>query len=157
VNMTKFRTYKIALTPQTKPRRGEGLRHLPPNLFTGPFFKKSRHLGFGVFIDIWSMEQSLESGLDCGRKNVPVKKTKFSHSHVVEYFTAAKALDALLNDSPWAKAGQQWYTSMFDKFIPYFTRCYRYIPLEEYIRYPVYPVLIEHFLIPLPSIFDSMI
>jgi hypothetical protein len=63
------------------------------------------------------MEHSLESGLDCGRKNVPVKKTKFSHSHVVEYFTAAKALDALLNDSPWAKAGRQWYTSMFDKFI----------------------------------------
>jgi hypothetical protein len=48
---------------------------------------------------------------------VPVKKTKFSHSHVVEYFTAAKALDALLNDSPWAKAGRQWYTSMFDMFI----------------------------------------
>jgi hypothetical protein len=63
------------------------------------------------------MEHSLKSVLDCGRKNVPVKKTKFSHSHVVEYFTAAKALDALLNDSPWAKAGRQWYTLMFDKFI----------------------------------------
>ena len=41
------------------------------------------------------------------RKNVPVKKTKFAHSHVVEYFTAAKALDLLLNHSPWAKAKQQ--------------------------------------------------
>ena len=36
------------------------------------------------------------------RKNVPTKKTKFEHSHVVEYFSAAKALDALMKDSPWA-------------------------------------------------------
>jgi hypothetical protein len=40
------------------------------------------------------------------RKNVPVKKTKFAHSHVVEYFTASKAIDSLLNDSPWAKVIQ---------------------------------------------------
>ena len=30
------------------------------------------------------------------KKNVPVKKTKFSHSHVVQYFSAGKALDALM-------------------------------------------------------------
>jgi len=36
------------------------------------------------------------------KKNVPVKKTKFMHSHVVEYFAATKALDSLMNDSPWA-------------------------------------------------------
>jgi hypothetical protein len=30
-------------------------KHLPPSTFTGQFFKKSRHLGLGVFIDIWSM------------------------------------------------------------------------------------------------------
>jgi len=36
------------------------------------------------------------------RKNVPTKKTKFEHSHVVEYFNASKALDALMKDSPWA-------------------------------------------------------
>merc|ERR1739838_101023 len=30
------------------------------------------------------------------------KKTKFAHSHVVEYFSAVKALDALMKDSPWA-------------------------------------------------------
>merc|ERR1712079_311909 len=36
------------------------------------------------------------------RKNVPSKKTKFEHSHVVEYFNAGKALDALMKDSPWA-------------------------------------------------------
>jgi hypothetical protein len=30
---------------------------MPPNTFTGQFsiFKKCRHLGFGVFTDIWSM------------------------------------------------------------------------------------------------------
>jgi len=36
------------------------------------------------------------------KKNVPVKKTKFMHSHVVQYFTAGKAVDALMNDSPWS-------------------------------------------------------
>ena len=36
------------------------------------------------------------------KKNVPTKKTKFMHSHVVEYFSSSKALDALMNDSPWA-------------------------------------------------------
>merc|ERR1719315_617638 len=36
------------------------------------------------------------------KKNVPTKKTKFMHSHVVEYFTSCKALDALMKDSPWA-------------------------------------------------------
>merc|ERR1711983_242200 len=36
------------------------------------------------------------------RKNVPTKKTKFEHSHVVEYFSATKALDALMTSSPWA-------------------------------------------------------
>lgn len=38
------------------------------------------------------------------RKNVPTKRTKFLHAHVVEYFVAAKAVDALLHDSPWAQA-----------------------------------------------------
>ena len=36
------------------------------------------------------------------RKNVATKKTKFEHSHVVEYFNAGKALDALMKDSPWS-------------------------------------------------------
>jgi len=36
------------------------------------------------------------------KKNVPTKKTKFMHSHVVEYFSATKALDALMKDSPWS-------------------------------------------------------
>jgi translocation protein SEC62 len=37
------------------------------------------------------------------RQNVPTKKTKFMHSHVVEYFAGSKAIDALLEDSPFAK------------------------------------------------------
>ena len=37
------------------------------------------------------------------RRNVPTKKTKFMHSHVVEYFTGSNAVDMLLEDSPWAK------------------------------------------------------
>ena len=28
-------------------------------------------------------------------------------SHVVEYFTSAKAIDALVNDSPWSKVQYQ--------------------------------------------------
>ena len=32
------------------------------------------------------------------------KKTKFLHSHEVSFFTGCKAVDALLNDSPWSKA-----------------------------------------------------
>jgi hypothetical protein len=52
---------------QCVPGRGGGLgdrgpqtdKHLPPSSFIGLFFKKSRHLGFGVFLDIWSMTQTL--------------------------------------------------------------------------------------------------
>jgi len=36
------------------------------------------------------------------KKNVPVKKTKFAHTHVVQYFSAGRALDALMKDSPWS-------------------------------------------------------
>jgi hypothetical protein len=39
--LTKFRTYTIVLAPQTKPRRGGGLRHLPPSPFTGKFLRKA--------------------------------------------------------------------------------------------------------------------
>jgi hypothetical protein len=45
---------KIALPPQTKHRRGGGLRHCRQVLYWS-IFKKSRHLGFGFFIDVWSM------------------------------------------------------------------------------------------------------
>jgi hypothetical protein len=36
-------------------KAGLWLRHLPPSSF-----KKSRHLGFGVFLDIWSIEKAAE-------------------------------------------------------------------------------------------------
>ncbi len=37
-----------------KAQEGRGLRHLPPSPYWS-IFKKSRHLGFGVLTDIWSM------------------------------------------------------------------------------------------------------
>lgn len=49
------------------------------------------------------LDKSSKAVLKWLRKNVAVKKTKFMHSHIVEYFSSGKAIDALLNDSPWAK------------------------------------------------------
>ncbi|XP_014222895.1 translocation protein SEC62 [Trichogramma pretiosum] len=37
------------------------------------------------------------------RANVPSKKTKFDRNHMVEYFTGTRAVDALLERSPWNK------------------------------------------------------
>ena len=42
---------------------------------------------------------------DYMREHVPRKKTKFLH-HAVEYFTASRAVDALL-DSPWASGSEK--------------------------------------------------
>lgn len=36
------------------------------------------------------------------RNNVPSKKTKFDRTHIVEYFTGSRAVDALLENSPWS-------------------------------------------------------
>ncbi|KAL6435204.1 hypothetical protein ACFW04_005348 [Cataglyphis niger] len=36
------------------------------------------------------------------RNNVPSKKTKFDRTHIVEYFTGSRAIDALLENSPWS-------------------------------------------------------
>ncbi|EZA62528.1 hypothetical protein DMN91_005590 [Ooceraea biroi] len=36
------------------------------------------------------------------RNNVPSKKTKFDRTHIVEYFTGSRAVDALLEGSPWS-------------------------------------------------------
>ncbi|EFN84060.1 translocation protein SEC62 [Harpegnathos saltator] len=36
------------------------------------------------------------------RNNVPSKKTKFDRAHNVEYFTGSRAVDALLENSPWS-------------------------------------------------------
>jgi hypothetical protein len=48
-------------TTPNKNLGGDGAsdKHLPPSTFTSQFFKKSRHLGFGVFIDNWSMPRGL--------------------------------------------------------------------------------------------------
>merc|ERR1719318_1580164 len=48
------------------------------------------------------MTKQQKSVVNWLKKNVPTKKTKFMHSHVVEYFSSVKALDALMKDSPWA-------------------------------------------------------
>ena len=36
------------------------------------------------------------------KENIPTKKTKFLHSHVVDYFTGSKAVDLLMKESPFA-------------------------------------------------------
>lgn len=48
------------------------------------------------------MSKQQKSVVNWLKKNVPTKKTKFMHSHVVEYFSSVKALDALMKESPWA-------------------------------------------------------
>jgi translocation protein SEC62 len=40
---------------------------------------------------------------DWMKQNIPTKKTKFLHSHLVNYFIGSKAIDMLMTDSPWAK------------------------------------------------------
>jgi hypothetical protein len=49
--LTRYRTYKIALSPQGASDRSTPVTRSLYILF----FKKRRHLGFGVFIVIWSM------------------------------------------------------------------------------------------------------
>ncbi len=49
-------------------------KHLPSSTFAGQFFKKIRHLGFGVFVDIWSMMPEIlgemcKPALDTSLKN----------------------------------------------------------------------------------------
>jgi hypothetical protein len=49
-------------TPQTKPRRGGGSltdKHLRAKYLFWSICKNSQHLGFNVFIDIWSMVSAL--------------------------------------------------------------------------------------------------
>jgi hypothetical protein len=51
--LTRFRTYKITLPPQTKTLEGWGShtdKHLPPSFFTGQFLRKARHLGLESII-----------------------------------------------------------------------------------------------------------
>lgn len=41
------------------------------------------------------------------KENVPTKKTKFLHSHVVDYFIGRRAVDLLMTESPWAEANNK--------------------------------------------------
>ncbi len=55
VYLTRIRTYTIALPPQgASDRLTPAARSLYKSIF-----KKSRHLGFGVFPDIWSREEMI--------------------------------------------------------------------------------------------------
>ena len=64
--------------------------------------KKKMERGGGKEEEKELMTKLQKSVVNWLKKNVPTKKTKFMHSHVVEYFSSAKALDALMKDSPWA-------------------------------------------------------
>jgi hypothetical protein len=52
--LARFRIYNIALPPQKNLGRKGASDRYTPSTFTS-IFKKSRHLGFGVFKDILSM------------------------------------------------------------------------------------------------------
>jgi len=48
------------------------------------------------------MSKQQKEVTDWLKANVPTKKTKFLHSHVVDYFCGNKAIDLLMSASPWA-------------------------------------------------------
>ena len=48
------------------------------------------------------MTEEQKAVTDWLKANVPTKKTKFLHSHVVEYFCGNKAIELLMTDSQWA-------------------------------------------------------
>merc|ERR1712129_402651 len=49
------------------------------------------------------MTREQKAMTDWLKANVATKKTKFLHSHVVDYFCGNKAVDALMVDSVWAQ------------------------------------------------------
>merc|ERR1711879_707494 len=59
------------------------------------------------------------------RKNVQTKKTKFMHSHVVEYFVGQVAVDKLMEDSPWAKKNVKDPETQF--YFEYREQCVEYL------------------------------
>jgi translocation protein SEC62 len=52
------------------------------------------------------MDKFHKAVTDWLKHNVPTKKTKFLHSHVVDYFIGRKAVDLLVEESPWAAVKQ---------------------------------------------------
>jgi hypothetical protein len=62
VYLTRFRTYKIALPPQTKTQERRGPQtdqHLPPSPFTGKFLRKADIYDWNLLV-IWSMVERFE-------------------------------------------------------------------------------------------------
>lgn len=58
------------------------------------------------------------------KENIPTKKTKFLHSHVVDYFTGSKAVDMLMKESPFA--GQDKLFDCREKCVEYLDMLLRY-------------------------------
>jgi len=75
------------------------------------------------------------------RKNVPTKKTKFLQAHVVEYFVASKAIDGLMNDSPWskekAKEGQELVFLAREQVVKYMDDLLRHKMFHRAKKIPV--------------------
>ena len=61
------------------------------------------------------------------KENLPTKKTKFLHSHVVDYFTGSKAVDMLMKESPFAGP---------DKLFDSREKCVEY--LDTLLRYKMF-------------------
>jgi len=61
------------------------------------------------------------------KENIPTKKTKFLHSHVVDYFTGSKAVDMLMKESPFAGP---------DKLFDCREKCVEY--LDMLLRYKMF-------------------
>ena len=81
------------------------------------------------------------------RRNVPTKKTKFMHSHVVEYFTGQNAVQKLLEESPWAKQNVKDLEN--NLYFEYREQCVEY--LDELLKQKMFhrakkiPVDVEKF------------
>ncbi len=93
VHLTRFRTYKIALPPKQKPRRGRVLRQIN-TCRQVPSLKKSWHSGFGVVIDIWSMPSPYR--IPPPPPFVARKSGMISHLHFKQLITWILAKGALL-------------------------------------------------------------
>ena len=74
------------------------MRRNPPKMTTRRAGKKPGKDSMSVEAPISKEDKAI---IHWVRRNVPTKTTKFLHSHKVEYFAGAKAIDGLVKDSPW--------------------------------------------------------
>jgi len=72
------------------------------------------------------------------KENVPTKKTKFLHSHVVDYFCGNKAIDLLMTESQWAPTGAKGKVEIEEGQLVFETRekCVEY--LDALLRYKMF-------------------